>query len=130
MQARDLRGPEGPRLAKRMDPRAPEGLDRIDVADAGDRTLIEQQDLDRRPRPAAEKRAQPRHRETTRERLLSKRCVQRHLWTATLAVAFERRRIDDRHPTELSRIGEPHRGPIDETDLAAHVPLVHIGRSV
>jgi hypothetical protein len=36
-----------------MDPRAPERLDRVNVSDAGDRSLIQEQHLDRDARAAA-----------------------------------------------------------------------------
>jgi hypothetical protein len=58
-----------------MDPGSPERLDRVDVPDAGDRPLIEEQHLDRGTRPAAQKRTEPRDREATREGFLSQRRV-------------------------------------------------------
>src|SRR2546423_4978108 len=113
-----------------MDPRAPERLDRVDVAEAGDRALVQKQHLDRGARAAPEQRAQPRDSESTREWLPPERRVKRHPRTAELAGPVERRRIDDRHPSELARVREPHRGPVLKTDLAAHVTLVDVGHSV
>src|SRR5437762_13276191 len=53
--------------------------------------------------------------------------MQRHPRTADYSVPIERRGIDHRHASELARIREAHRGPADETDVAAHVALVHVG---
>src|SRR5438132_6996735 len=53
--------------------------------------------------------------------------MQRHPRTADFSVPIERRGIDHRHASELARIREPHRGPVDETDLASHVALAHVG---
>src|SRR5437762_4581797 len=113
-----------------MDPRAPERLDRVDVADAGDRALIEKQHLDRGARATPQQRAQPCDGESTRERLLPERRVERHPRTPQLTGSVERRRIDDRHPAELARVREPHRGPVLKADLATHVALVDVGHSV
>src|SRR2546428_2819275 len=130
VQSRDLFLAQRASLAKRMDPRAPERFDGVDVPDARDRALIQKQHLDRGPRATAQEPAQPRHREATRERLLPERGVERHLRATRLAIALKRRRVDHRHPSELSRVGEAHRGPIHETDLSAHVALVHFRRSI
>ena len=53
--------------------------------------------------------------------------MQRHPRTAGFSVSVERRGIDHRHASELARIREPHRGPVDEADLAAHIALVDVG---
>src|SRR5438552_198276 len=53
--------------------------------------------------------------------------MQRHPRTADFAVSIQCCGIDHRHAAELARIREAHRGPVDETDLAPHVALVHIG---
>src|SRR5438093_7599587 len=110
-----------------MDPRAPECLDRVDVSDARDRALIEEEHLYRRTRAPAQERAEPCHGEATRERLLPERGVQRP--TASGAggqspPTVERRRIDDRHASELARVGEAHRRPVLETNLPADVALI------
>src|SRR5581483_1120211 len=49
-QPRGVRGRELPRLARGIDPRAPERLVRVDVADAGDEPLVHERLLDRLPR--------------------------------------------------------------------------------
>src|SRR5438477_4657121 len=56
--------------------------------------------------------------------------MQRHPRTAGFSVSVERRGIDHRHSSELARIREPHRGPVDEADLAAHIALVDVLHSV
>ena len=112
-----------------MDPRAPQRLDRVDVSDAGDRALIEEQHLDRGPRPATEKRAQPRDGEAARQRLLPERGMQRHSRAPNLSIPVERRGVDDRHASELACVGEPQGCPVNETDLATDVALVHIRRA-
>ena len=72
METRDLVGAQRAGLAKRVDPRAPQRLDRIDVPDPRDRTLIEKQHFDGSPRATPQERAQPRDGEAARERLLPK----------------------------------------------------------
>ena len=47
-------GPQG------VDARAPEGLRGVDVADAGDATLVQQERLDGRPAAPPQERAEPR----------------------------------------------------------------------
>src|SRR5207302_1849589 len=101
VEALDLVDPQRAGLAQRMDPRAPERLDRIDVPDAGDRTLIEEQRLDRRAGPSAEKLSQPRGREAALERLLPERRVQRHPRSSGLGHRVQGRRVDDRHASEF-----------------------------
>src|SRR5438132_13526976 len=53
--------------------------------------------------------------------------MQRHPRTAGFSIPIECRSIDHRHASELARIREAHRGPVDETDLAPHVALVYVG---
>src|SRR5438477_5271378 len=53
--------------------------------------------------------------------------MRRHRRTAGYSVPIECRGIDHRHASELTRIREAHRGPVDETNLAPHVALVHVG---
>src|SRR5581483_9720254 len=59
VQPRRLRGPQRARRTRWVDARAPEGLDRVDVPDARDGALIEQQRLDRGARPVAEQLREP-----------------------------------------------------------------------
>ena len=126
MQSRNFVRSKRAGLAKGMNPRPPQRLDVIDVPDARDRTLIQEQHLDRRSRSPPQERAKPRDREAARQGLLPERGVQGHPRAASLAVRVERRRVDDRHASELARIREPHRGPVLEPDLAAYVALVHV----
>src|SRR5439155_1714177 len=78
-------------------------------------------------------RPQRGHGSPARERLLPGRGGQRP--TASGAggqspPTVERRRINDRHASELARVGEAQSGPVLESDFPADVPLVHVGRSV
>ena len=130
MQAGDLSGAQRSGFPEGMDPRTPERLDGVNVPDARDRPLIEEQHLDGRPRTAAQQRAQPRDRKPAREGLRPKRRVKRHLRAPSFAGSFERRGVDDGHAPELAGVGETHRGPVHETDLPAHVALVHVGHSI
>src|SRR5687767_7687898 len=52
VQARDLVGLERPGGPQRVDPGTPEGLDRVDVPDAGDAAAVQKERLDRAARAA------------------------------------------------------------------------------
>src|SRR3989454_5511505 len=109
-----------------MDPRAPERLDRVDVSEARDRPLIEEQRLDRSTRAFSQKRPQPRDGEPSRERLLPERRVERRLRAARLAIRRKRRGVDERHPPELAGVRKAKRRAVRESDLGAHVALIDV----
>src|SRR5436189_69543 len=124
VQPSDLVRAQRAGLAKGVDARAPERLDRVDVPDPGDRALVEEQRLGRGARSAAKKGSQPRKGEAAGERLLPERRMERRPRPGTLAFRVERRGVDDRHPTEFPGVREPERRAVDEVDLATHVPRV------
>src|SRR5207244_4927202 len=111
--ASDLVGAQRRRGPERVDLRAPERLDRVDVPDAGDAGLVEQQRLDRGAAAPPEELAQPPGREAARQRLDPKVTVQRFAdTTAPLGHALEGARFNDGHAPELARVGELQRAAV------------------
>src|SRR5207249_9730512 len=120
-QPRDLIGAERSGRAQRVDARAPQRFDGVDVPHSGDAALVEQQRLDGGPAAQFQEIAQPARGKARRQRLDAEHAVERHTRTSprTLAVLREIRAVDDRHTPELPRVGETEGGAVGEPDDGA-----------
>ena len=107
-----VRRPQGPRGAQRVQPRAPQGLVGVDVADAGDERLVDEQRLE--PRPAAADAGPELAQREPRVQRLRPDAVERVVVRAVQP-----------DPPELADVAEPELAAVVERQRE---PLVRVGR--
>ena len=125
MQPRDLIGLERAGRAQRVDLRAPERFGRVDVPDARDPALVEQQRLDGGAAATPKEGAEPRDGERARQRLAPHRDMERRLERPLPARIGpdDVRRVDERHAPELPHVDVVERRAIGEGERGAREAL-------